>query len=70
MKCRFGDENMYDFHDADAKETCFLCRKACKKTFTVREIKSQKMVHLCGGCMVNNVSGYMLDNTRPWEEPQ
>jgi|WetSurMetagenome_2_1015567.scaffolds.fasta_scaffold235770_2 hypothetical protein len=70
MKCRFGDESMYDFHEADAKEACFLCRKACKKTFTVREIKSQKMVHLCGGCMVKNISGYMLDNTRPWEEPE
>jgi hypothetical protein len=26
-----------------------------------------KMVHMCGECMVNNSSEYLLDNTRPWE---
>jgi hypothetical protein len=69
MKCRFGDEHMYEFHDGDSQDKCFLCSKPSKKTFTVREIKSQKMVHLCGICMVNNISDYILDNTRPWVEP-
>ncbi len=68
MKCRFGDEHMYELHEGDSKNRCFLCKESCEKTFTVREIKSQKMVHLCKDCMVNNISDYILDNTRPWEE--
>jgi hypothetical protein len=68
MKSRFGDEHMYECHEEDSKDKCFLCKQSCEKTYTVREIKSQKMVHLCGGCMVNNISDYIIDNTRPWVE--
>jgi hypothetical protein len=69
LKCKFGDERMYEFHDDDLPDKCFLCKCDTQKMFVVRDLKSRKMVHLCGECMVNNLSDYLLDNTRPWEEP-
>ncbi|HOX00727.1 MAG TPA: hypothetical protein PK545_08880 [Deltaproteobacteria bacterium] len=49
------------------KDKCFLCTSNGCHLFTVRQVSSMKMVHLCGDCMVNNSDEYLLDNTRPWE---
>lgn len=68
MKCRFGDERLYEFHDDDASERCFLCRADTRSLFIVRELKNRMMVHLCRDCLVERSSEYLLDNTRPWEE--
>ncbi|HQG32802.1 MAG TPA: hypothetical protein PLA83_12805 [Deltaproteobacteria bacterium] len=67
MKCKFLDEKCYEFHEKDSGEQCFLCSANSQHLFTVRQLSSMKMVHLCGECMVNNSSEYLLDNTRPWE---
>ncbi|MCE5275283.1 MAG: hypothetical protein ABFD70_05570 [Syntrophaceae bacterium] len=67
MKCRYMDEKCYEFHDKDVSDKCFLCTENSQKLFTVRQVASMKMVHLCGDCMVNNSDEYLLDNTRPWE---
>lgn len=67
MKCRSLDEQCYEFHEKDGPDTCFLCRENTGGLFVVRQVSSMKMVHLCGDCMVNNSSEYLLDNTRPWE---
>jgi hypothetical protein len=67
MKCKFLDEKCYEFHEKDTHERCFLCSENSQYLFTVRQLSSMKMVHLCGECMVNNPSEYLLDNTRPWE---
>jgi len=61
------DEKCYEFHERDTVEKCFLCQENSSKLFIVRQIESMKMVHMCGECMVNNSSDYLLDNTRPWE---
>jgi len=67
MKCRFMDEQCYEFHERDIPEKCFLCAQNSGKLFIVRQVSSMKMVHLCGDCMVSNSDEYLLDNTRPWE---
>jgi hypothetical protein len=67
MKCIYMDEQCYEFHEKDLRDKCFLCSQNSQKLFTVRQIASMKMVHLCGECMVNNTDEYLLDNTRPWE---
>jgi len=66
MPIKYDDEKCYEFHDRDTSERCFLCNKNAQKLFIVRHIASSKMVHLCGECMVDNLSEFMLDNTRPW----
>ncbi len=67
MKCVYDDEKHYAFHAQDNPSQCFLCSHNSQKLFIVRQISSSKMVHLCGECMLNNTSEYLLDNTRPWE---
>ena len=67
MKCKYLDEKCYEFHEKDSEDRCFLCNENSRKLFKVRQIESMKMVHMCGDCMVENSSEYMLDNTRPWE---
>ena len=67
MKCKYLDEKCYEFHEKDVSDRCFLCSENSRKLFIVRKIDSMKMVHMCGECMVNNSSEYLLDNTRPWE---
>ncbi|HOO45070.1 MAG TPA: hypothetical protein PLM29_02475, partial [Deltaproteobacteria bacterium] len=67
MKCKYLDEKCYEFHEKDDPDRCFLCSGNSCKLFTVRQVQSMKMVHMCGECMVNNSSEYLLDNTRPWE---
>ena len=67
MKCRFMDEQCYEFHEKDIADKCFLCSQGSGKMFIVRQMASMKMVHLCGECMVNSSEEYLLDNTRPWE---
>jgi hypothetical protein len=67
MKCVYMDEQCYEFHEDDTEDRCFLCRQNCQKLFTVRQISSMKMVHMCGECMLNNCDEFLLDNTRPWE---
>ncbi len=68
MKCRFGDERLYDFHDSDVPERCFFCKTAVDECFIVREIQARKMIHVCADCLITRCSEYLLDNTRPWEE--
>lgn len=68
MKCRFGDERLYEFHEHDTAECCFFCRTEDPALFVVREIKSRLMVHLCRECLVERCTEYLLDNTRPWED--
>lgn len=67
MKCKYLDDQNYEFHEKDTSSRCFLCTENSRKLFIVRQIQSMKMVHLCGDCMVNNSSEYLLDNTRPWQ---
>lgn len=67
MKCRYLDEKCYEFHEGDSAERCFLCSENSRKLFIVRQVASMKMVHMCSECMVNHLSEYLLDNTRPWE---
>jgi len=67
MKCKYLDEKCYEFHEKDCADKCFLCSEDAEKLFKVRQVSSMKMVHLCGACMVDNCSEYLLDNTRPWE---
>ncbi|TFG37575.1 MAG: hypothetical protein E4H39_01915 [Syntrophobacterales bacterium] len=62
----YYDKEFYEFHVDDMPERCFLCSLNSSKLFVVRHIESEKMVHLCQDCMVNNLSEYLLDNTRPW----
>ncbi|MCK4534980.1 MAG: hypothetical protein KAT81_05560, partial [Syntrophobacterales bacterium] len=66
MKCY--DEDYYELHEEDVLDMCFLCRQDQnpKKLFIVRQIASMKMIHLCPSCMVNNMSEFLLDNTRAW----
>lgn len=67
MKCKFLDDQCYEFHEKDGPGVCFLCGECAGGLFVVRQVSSMKMVHLCGDCMVHNPSEYLLDNTRPWE---
>ena len=67
MKPKYTDEKCYEFHEKDVKDKCFLCTSNGCHLFTVRQVSSMKMVHLCGDGMVNNSDEYLLDNTRPWE---
>jgi hypothetical protein len=62
----YYDKEFYEFHDDDSGDSCFLCSQNSSHLFVVRHVKSEKMVHLCQDCMLNNLSEYLLDNTRPW----
>jgi hypothetical protein len=66
MPATYEDENCYLFHEKDVLDRCFTC--SCNETrlIIVRQISSMMLVHLCPDCMVNNMSDYLLDNTRPW----
>lgn len=64
MKCY--DEQYYELHEEDVPDRCFLCEQNPEKLFIVRQIASMRMIHLCPGCMVNNMSEFLLDNTRAW----
>ncbi|MCD6571227.1 MAG: hypothetical protein J7L53_11040 [Deltaproteobacteria bacterium] len=65
---QYDDKKAYEFHTSDSADKCFLCKKHINKLLVVRQIATMKMVHLCPECMVNNLSDYLLDNTRPWKE--
>jgi len=67
VKCVYMDEQCYEFHENDTRDSCFLCRRNSQRLFIVRQVSSMKMVHLCGECMVANCDDFLLDNTRPWE---
>ncbi len=64
MQCY--DDNYYELHEEDVPGSCFSCRKKSEDLCIVRHIASMKMIHLCPVCMVNNMSDFLLDNTRPW----
>ena len=63
---KYDDAKSYRFHEDDRSDRCFLCKNKSSHLFVVRQVSSMKMVHLCGECMVDNSSEYLLDNTRPW----
>lgn len=63
---KYYDKSYYEFHDDDVADKCFLCSHNTKRLFVVRHVVTEKMVHLCEDCMVENISEYMLDNTKPW----
>ena len=60
------DAGCYEFHEDDLPDHCFICRENSNNIFIMRQIKSMKMVHLCEKCMLDHLSEYYLDNTRPW----
>jgi electron transfer flavoprotein beta subunit len=62
----YDDIKFYLFHEDDVPDTCFLCMKTTQKPITVRHVESMKMIHLCERCFIDNLSDYLLDNTRPW----
>lgn len=62
----YDDIESYLFHTDDTPESCFLCSKDMPKPIVVRHIKTMKMIHLCERCFTDNLSDYLLDNTRPW----
>ncbi|MBN1381991.1 MAG: hypothetical protein JXA41_09975 [Deltaproteobacteria bacterium] len=66
MSTQYNDENTYQFHEEDISGRCFICKYPTEKMLIVRQIKSMKLVHLCADCMFENLSEYLLDNTRPW----
>jgi hypothetical protein len=66
MSYQNTEEPIYKFHEEDAPERCFICKYPCEKTLIMRQIKSMMLVHLCPECMLDNLSEYLLDNTRPW----
>jgi hypothetical protein len=66
-KSRDMDEKCYEFHEGDSEGRCFLCGAGSCRLFIVRQTSSMKMVHMCGECMVEHSTEYLLDNTRPWE---
>jgi len=67
---RYNDEKSYTFHNGDSADICFLCKRCINQLFVVRQIATGKMVHLCRECMLDNLSEYLLDNTRPWKGPK
>jgi hypothetical protein len=66
MPIIYDDEKSYRFHKSDYADKCFACNENSDRLLVVRQIKSMMLVHLCHGCLVNNSSDYLLDNTRPW----
>ncbi len=43
-----------------------FARKNIPNLMIFRHIKSMMLVHLCRECVYENISDYLLDNTRPW----
>ena len=66
MTHRYKDEDSYQFHELDRADRCFLCASSPKRLLVVRRIKGMQLVHLCRDCMLDHLSEYLLDNTRPW----
>jgi hypothetical protein len=66
MPIKYDDEKCYQFHTKDVPDRCFVCSDNSTRLLIVRHIESMMLVHLCPDCMVNDTSGYLLDNTRPW----
>lgn len=66
MSDNYGDEKTYLFHEEDVAERCFICKYQAERLLIMRQIKSMKLVHLCSDCIMDNLSEYLLDNTRPW----
>jgi len=60
------DEKSYRFHRLDEPDRCFACRGNSTRFLIVRHAESMMLVHLCPDCMVDRLSDYLLDNTRPW----
>ena len=63
---KYNDGKFYEFHEKDAPDRCFACSNAPPRLLIVRQIESMLLVHLCRDCMLDNLSDYILDNTRPW----
>jgi hypothetical protein len=63
---KYYDEDSYRFHKEDNADQCFCCNQGAARLLIVRHIESAMLVHLCPDCMINNISDYLLDNTRPW----
>ena len=63
---KYYDDHCYRFHEKDTVDTCFICAQNAPRLLIVRNVESMMLVHLCPDCMINNISDYLLDNTRPW----
>jgi hypothetical protein len=63
---KYDDEKFYEFHEKDAPDRCFACKKNISGLLIFRQIKSMLLVHLCRDCIYENIADYLLDNTRPW----
>jgi hypothetical protein len=63
---KYDDEMCYRFHGQDVPDRCFACRRDAERLLIVRQIASMMLVHLCPECMLDHISDYLLDNTRPW----
>jgi len=63
---KYYDETCYRFHENDIPDKCFCCGENTHKLMIVRHIDSMMLVHLCHDCMTENISNYLLDNTKPW----
>jgi len=63
---KYDDEKFYEFHEQDAADRCFICKKDTAELLILRQIKSMLLVHLCRDCIYENIADYLLDNTRPW----
>ena len=66
MSMKYYDAENYRFHEKDISDRCFCCTQNATRLLIVRHIESEMLVHLCPECMVENLSDYLLDNTRPW----
>jgi electron transfer flavoprotein beta subunit len=63
---RYDEIESYLFHEDDLPQACFLCGQTAEPLLVVRHVDSMRMIHLCQGCFISNLSDYLLDNTRPW----
>jgi hypothetical protein len=66
MPIVYDDARSYQFHEKDVTDRCFTCSKNVEILLVFRHIESMKLVHLCRDCICENMSDYLLDNTRPW----
>ena len=62
----YDDEKTYRFHEQDAPDRCFICKEVIPELMIFRHIKSMMLVHVCRECIYDNISDFLLDNTRPW----
>jgi hypothetical protein len=63
---QYDDEKSYRFHEEDVPDRCFICKEEIPSLMIFRQIKSMMLVHVCRECIYENISDYLLDNTRPW----